>query len=216
MKRYVSESVGTFALVLVGVGVLVRDSMTGGAVLHTGVGLTIGLLVMVTIYMVGDISGAHFNPAVTVGFWWAGLLSDWELIPYVISQLFGAVLASILLLITFPADVILEATLPSVSVTRAFVFEVVLTFLLIFGIMSTVSEEGRTRPVIGLVIGGIMTLCALFTGSITLTSMNPAQILTPVMAGFELVGLWFYITGTFFGAVLAAVVWQLLQGGESN
>src|SRR6516164_8304693 len=97
MKRAFAEFLGTFALVFAGTGAIIVDQVTGGTITHVGVALTFGLVVLAMIYTVGDISGAHLNPAVTLGFWAARRLPGRDVLPYVVSQFSGAVIASGLL-----------------------------------------------------------------------------------------------------------------------
>src|SRR5580698_6587540 len=130
MKRYCAELLGTFALVFAGTGAIVINETSGGAITHVGIALTFGLIVLAMIYTVGDISGAHLNPAVTIGFWTARRLPGRDVIQYVSSQLAGALLASGLLRSLFPDNRLLGATLPAGSEWQSFVLETVLTFLL--------------------------------------------------------------------------------------
>src|SRR5262245_57251488 len=102
MKKCLAEVFGTFALVFAGTGAIVINQVSGGAVTHVGVALTFGLVVLAMIYTVGDISGAHLNPAVTLGFWAARRLPGDSVPPYLASQFVGALLASALLPVLFP------------------------------------------------------------------------------------------------------------------
>src|ERR1700674_4261442 len=115
MSKYAAEVFGTFALVFAGTGAVVIDAVTGGRVTHVGIAITFGLVVMAMIYAVGDVSGAHLNPAVTVGFWLAGRLPGRCVAPYVLSQVSGAMLASLLLRAMFLNRAYLGATLPAGS-----------------------------------------------------------------------------------------------------
>src|SRR5213593_5006026 len=102
MKRYVAEALGTFALVFAGTGAIVINEASGGAITHAGIAFTFGLVVLAMIYSVGDISGAHLNPAVSIGFWIARRFPGRELAPYLASQITGALIASGLLRLLFP------------------------------------------------------------------------------------------------------------------
>src|SRR5580658_4823554 len=132
MRKYLAEIVGTFALVFAGTGAVVIDSMTGGGVTHVGIALTFGLVVMAMIYAVGDVSGAHLNPAVTVGFFVSGRLRGRVVPGYVLSQTTGAVLASVTLLFLFGNHASLGATIPAGSARQSFGLEAVLTAILMF------------------------------------------------------------------------------------
>src|SRR6266581_7496724 len=111
MKKYVAEVLGTFALVFAGTGAVIINEASSGAITHAGIALTFGLVVLAMIYTVGDISGAHLNPAVTIGFWTARRLPGRELAPYIVSQVIGAATASGLLRLLFPESKFLGATL---------------------------------------------------------------------------------------------------------
>src|ERR1700681_1139842 len=135
MKKYFAEAIGTFALVFAGTGAIVINDVSHGHVTHVGIALTFGLVVMAMIYAVGDISGAHLNAAVTLGFWFARRLSGRLVVPYLASQLVGAFLASFLLRGMF-TDATLGATIPAGSDWQSFQLETVLTALLMFVILN--------------------------------------------------------------------------------
>jgi aquaporin NIP len=117
--RLVAEAVGTFILVFCGAGAIVIDNVTGGGVSHVGVGLTFGLVVLAVIYAIGDVSGAHINPAVTVGFCVAGRCPDYEVLPYLASQAVGAFLASGVLWLMFPSEATVSDIRPPMEVKAA-------------------------------------------------------------------------------------------------
>ena len=128
-RCYAAEAVGTFAMVFAGTGAVVIDDVSGGAVTHVGVAVTFGLVVMAMIYAVGDVSGAHLNPAVTCGFWLAGRLPGRAVVPYLASQVLGGVAASALLRVMFRGHPTLGTTLPAGPPMQSFVLEGVLTFI---------------------------------------------------------------------------------------
>src|SRR4249919_475631 len=136
MKKYVAEGLGTFALVFAGTGAIVINTVSGGAITHAGIALTFGLIVLAMIYTFGDISGAHLNPAVTIGFWAARRISARHAAFYVPSQLLGALVASLSLRFLFPQNQLLGATLPAGSESQSFALEGVLTFLLMLTILN--------------------------------------------------------------------------------
>jgi len=143
-KKLIAEFLGTFCLVFAGTGAIVIDGVTGGAVSHVGVALTFGLIVLAMIYTIGDISGAHINPAVTMGFFAARRSEAGSVIPYVASQCAGALSASVVLRFLFPQSATLGATIPAGSAMQSFVLEMLLTALLMFVILS-VSTGARAR-----------------------------------------------------------------------
>jgi aquaporin NIP len=113
MKKFAAETIGTFGLVFAGTGAIVIDPVSGGGITHVGVALTFGLIVLAMIYNFGDISGAHLNPAVTIGFWAARRLPGREVPGYIVSQILGALAASGVLRMLFPGNQLLGATMPA-------------------------------------------------------------------------------------------------------
>ena len=165
-KKLVAEFLGTFCLVFAGTGAIVIDTVTGGAVSHVGVALTFGLIVLAMIYTIGDISGAHINPAVTIGFFAARRFEARSVFPYVVSQCAGALVASIALRCLFPQSAMLGATMPAGSAMQSFVLEMILTALLMFVILS-VSTGAREKGITaGIAVGAVIGLETLFAGPI--------------------------------------------------
>lgn len=214
MRRYIAELIGTFALVFVGTGAIVVNDTQGGAVTHVGIAISFGLVIMVMIYSLGELSGAHFNPAVTVAFAVVGKFPVAEIAPYIISQLVGALLASSLLRVLLPPHPNLGATLPSIPEPSAFVMEIVLTFFVMFVIANVALGSKVQGQAAGLAIGGTVMLCAMFAGPVTGASMNPARSLAPAIVSGAWRGIWLYLTAPFAGAALAAVIWQWLHSEE--
>lgn len=211
MQKYISEFVGTFALVFAGTGAVIINDFSDGVITHTGIALTFGLVIMVMIYAVGDISGAHFNPAVTIGFWVAKHFPYREIAPYILAQLAGGLLASTLLSVTFPEHTSLGSTLPAIGPPQAFMFEVILTFLLMFVIINVAVGTKEVGLMAGLAIGATVGLSALFAGPLTGASMNPARSLAPALVSGTLNHLWIYLTAPFVGAALAVVIYQVIR-----
>ena len=147
MKKFTAELFGTFAVVFAGTGAIITNDLSGGAVTHVGISLTFGLIVLAMIYAVGEVSGAHLNPAVTLGFWAAGRFRGRLVLPYILSQCAGALLASLLLLLIFPHHPTLGRTGPATTPTQAFLLELVLTLILMFVILS-VSTDAKEKGMI--------------------------------------------------------------------
>ncbi len=205
VKRLVAEGIGTFALVFVGTGAIVVNDATGGAITHLGVALAFGLVIGCMIFALGDVSGAHFNPAVTVSFWVARRFSGSQVAPYVSAQLAGALLASGVLRVLFPAGEELGATVPSGGLAQSFVLEVVLTFFLVFVILSVTTGAKERGVTAALAIGGTVAMGALFGGPISGASMNPARSLGPALVSGQLSAIWLYMAAPVAGALLAVV-----------
>jgi aquaporin NIP len=215
MRKLAAEAFGTFALVFAGTGAIVVDDLYGG-VTHVGVSLTFGLVVLTLIYALGDVSGAHLNPAVTVGFFLARRFEVRFVLPYVVSQVAGAVLASLLLRLLFPAHQTLGATEPAGTAWQSFVLEVLLTLLLMMVILSVSSGAKEKSLMAGIAIGSVIALEALFAGPVCGASMNPARSLAPAIVSLRLESLWLYLTAPFLGAALAVPVAGYILGGHAS
>ncbi len=203
MKKYCAELLGTFALVFAGTGAIVINDVSGGVITHVGVALTFGLVVLAMIYTFGDISGAHLNPAVTLGFFIARRFPARELVPYVASQMLGALAASLTLKFLFPAHSTLGATLPAGAASQSFVLEVILTFFLMLVILSVSTGAKEKGITAGIAVGGVIALEALFAGPICGASMNPARSLGPALVSGNLSDVWIYLAAPVLGAALA-------------
>src|SRR5215469_11530962 len=202
-KKCFAEFLGTFALVFAGTGAIVINDVSDGAVTHVGIALTFGLVVLAMIYAVGDISGAHINPAVTSAFWLSGRFPGRSVLPYVVSQCLGAVVASCVMRLLFPAHIMLGATLPAGSDTQSFILELILTFLLMFVILSVSTGAKEKGITAGIAVGAVIALEALFAGKICGASMNPARSLAPALVSGHLEHLWIYLVAPVVGASLA-------------
>jgi aquaporin NIP len=211
LRKSVSEIIGTFALVFCGTGAIVIDKQTGGAVSHVGVAITFGLIVMAMIYGLGEISGAHLNPAVSIAFALAGRLPARALGPYMASQMAGALLASLTIRLLFPSDPFLGATLPAGSAMQSFVLEVILTFFLMLVIMGVSTGPKEQGLFAGIAIGSVVLLEAMFAGPICGASMNPARSLAPAVVSGHIEYLWIYLTAPIAGAAMAIPTWKYLN-----
>ena len=204
-RKYAAEFMGTFALVFAGTGAIITNDITHGAVTNTGVALTFGMVVLTMIYAVGDVSGAHFNPAVTLGFFAARRLEGKMVLPYVLSQFSGALAASLLLRGLFPQHSTLGTTAPAGPALQSLIFEIILTALLMFVILN-VSVGAKERGITaGIAVGSVIALEALFAGPISGASMNPARSFAPALVSQHLAHLWIYLIAPVAGALLAVV-----------
>ena len=216
LQRCVAELLGTFVLIVCGCGAVVVNELTPtpgtpGVVTHPGVALVWGLVVLALVYALGDLSGCHINPAVTVGFAVAGRFAWKEVLPYTAAQVVGAVAASLFLKLLFPASVTLGATLPAGDVWQSFALEVFLTWFLmltVLGVSTGAKEKGITA---GIAVGAVIGLEALFAGPICGASMNPARSLAPAVVSGNTAAVWVYLLAPTLGAVLAVPTYSVLR-----
>lgn len=196
-----AEAIGTFALVFAGTAAIVVNG--SGAVSHVGVALTFGLVVFAVIAAVGDVSGAHLNPAVTVGFWLARRFPGRHVLPYGACQCGGAILASLAVRCLFPAATDLGGTAPAGPAWQSWALEVLLTAFLMFVILSVSAGAAEKGITAGLAIGAVVALEALFAGPVSGASMNPARSLGPAVVSGQTTALWIYLSAPLIGAALA-------------
>lgn len=211
IRRCTAELLGTFGLLFCGTGAVVIDQEAGGVITHLGIAVTFGLIVMAMIYALGSISGAHMNPAVTIAFTVAGRFKISEVLPYVISQLLGAFLASLTLRLLFPSNETLGATLPAGTALQSFVLEFILTFFLMLVIINVATGSKEQGMFAGLAIGATVLLEALFAGPICGASMNPTRSISPAVVSGHTEHLWVYITAPILGAAAAIPIWKFLN-----
>ena len=206
-----AEFVGTFALVFAGCGAVMVDAKTH-ALGHVGVAISFGLVIMVMIYAVGHISGAHFNPAVSFAFAlsrhfpWPRVLGYWS------AQLLGALTAAAILRGSLGDIAHVGATLPSGSQRQSFLWELVLSFFLLFVIIAVATDTRAVGEAAAIAIGGTVGLDAMFGGPISGASMNPARSVGPALVSGDLHALWLYILAPLVGAGLGALIYQFIRG----
>jgi aquaporin NIP len=217
IQALAAETVATYILVFSGTGAAIVNQDTGGALSPLGVSLVFGLSVMAMIYAVGDISGAHLNPAVTIALWTRRKFPTNEVTPYIFCQLTGAVFASATLRRMFPENALLGATEPSGSPFRAFALESILSFILILVILKVTDADAAKKSLAGIVIGGAVCFEALLGGSISGASMNPARSFGPAILTGRTSWLWIYVFAPLLGAALASAFHRfVLQREETS
>lgn len=210
-RIYLAECIGSFALVFCGTGAIIINDQTNGQVTHVGIAMTFGLIVLAMIYAFGSLSGAHLNPVVTIGFLISGRFKLQFLLPYVVFQILGALLASLLLQILFPENINLGATIPSGSMMQSFILELILSLLLMLVIINVSHGSKEKGMMAGIAVGATVGLEALFAGPISGASMNPARSLAPALVSGNLSQLWIYLIAPVLGAILAAVICKLFE-----
>lgn len=212
----VAECFGTYFLVFAGTGAIVINDVAGGAITHVGIALTFGLVVLALIYALGDVSGCHLNPAVTLGFYAANRFERRWVVPYLAAQFSGAMLASLTLRLMFPTHQTLGATLPAGAALQSFVLEFLLTLFLMFVILQVSSGSKETGILAGVAVGAVIALEAMFAGPICGASMNPARSLAPAVVSGNVSTLWIYLAAPVLGAIASVPIHRCVQAPECD
>jgi aquaporin Z len=211
MNKLLAEALGTFCLVFAGTGAIVINQETPGTVTHVGIALVFGLVVMAMVYTLGDVSGAHINPAVSIAFVIARRFPLARLPGYILAQVAGAFAASLLLRVLFPESESLGSTIPAGSGWQSFILEIVLTFMLMLVILSVSSGPKEKGIMAGIAVGGVVALEALFAGPISGASMNPARSIAPALVSGHLASLWVYLIAPVVGGAFAVPCWAAIR-----
>ncbi len=213
MKQYIAETIGTFALIFCGCGAMTINEITNGSISHVGVAMTWGLIVMAMIYAFGDISGAHFNPAVTIGFAFAKKFPWKKVASYITAQAVGAIFAVFLLWFLFPESQSLGETLPAEGFPayKAAILEFLLTFFLMVVIINVSTGSKEIGTMAAIAVGGLILLEALFAGPMTKASMNPIRSIAPALFTGNFQHLWVYIAAPILGAITAVSSCKLVK-----
>lgn len=215
-RQWMAEALGTFFLVFAGCGAVAVNEVRGGTVTPVGISLVFGLIVLAMVYTFGEVSGAHLNPAVTIGFWSVGRFPGHSVLGYIGAQVVGALTAAGLLKLLFPDSMTLGATHASGTLWQSCLLEGVLTFLLMYVVLSVsrgAKEKGITA---GIVVGAVIALEALFAGPICGASMNPARSLAPAVMSGSVGDLWIYFVGPIAGALFAGVVFGFVEADNKS
>lgn len=215
LRKAGAEAVGTFALVFAGCGAIVVEAQTG-ALGHVGVCLAFGAIVGVMVFATGHVSGAHFNPAVTLAFATGGNFPWREVPAYLGAQVGAALLGSAGVLALIGDDAALGATIPSVEVGPALGIEFIATFFLMFVIKAVATDARASGNVAALAIGGTVAVCALAMGPLTGASLNPARSLGPALVSGELGSLWIYLVAPVLGALAGAFTYSQVACGPTD
>ncbi|WP_370476532.1 MIP/aquaporin family protein [Tamlana flava] len=216
MKQYISETIGTFAMIFCGCGAMTINEITNGSISHVGVAATWGLIVMAMIYAFGETSGAHFNPAVTIGFAFAKKFA-WNKVPkYILAQAIGAILAAFLLRFLFPESQFLGETTPAIGFPtyKAAILEFLLTFFLMVTIINVSTGSKEVGTMAAIAVGGVILLEAMFAGPMTKASMNPIRSIAPAIFTGNFEHLWLYILAPILGALAGVSSCKLVKDDQ--
>lgn len=215
MQKATGELIGTFALVFAGCGAIMVDA-SSGRLGHLGVALCFGLVIAVMVSALGHISGAHFNPAVTLAFAAVGRF-PWRQVPaYIVAQLTAAIMAALCLQAILGTTASLGATSTTLATPQTLVVEALATFFLMFVIISVATDARAVGSMAAPAIGGTVALGALFAGPLTGASMNPARSLGPALVAGDLSQLWLYVVGPVVGAALGAFIYTRIQCSDEK
>ena len=209
-RALAAELIGTFALVFAGAGAIMVDAKTQ-QLGHVGVAIAFGLVIMVMIYAVGHVSGAHFNPAVSFAFALTRHFPWPRAAAYWVAQAAGAVLAAALLRGSLGDLAHVGATLPSGSQAQSFLWEVVLSFFLMFVIVAVATDTRAVGEAAAIAVGATVGLDAMFGGPISGASMNPARSFGPALVSGDLHALWLYLVAPPLGAALGALAYTVVR-----
>ena len=227
MKRYISELIGTMVLVLFGCG---SAAIAGGELGTLGIALAFGLSIVAMAYVIGDISGCHINPAVSIGMWIDGRMDAKDLILYILFQCIGAVIGIAVLAVIINSAPSLggiaatglgqngfgSASSVGISVTGAVLVEIILTFVFVFTVLG-VTKKTENGAVAGIVIGLTLAFVHIMGIPLTGTSVNPARSLAPAifLGGQALQQVWVFILSPIIGAVIAGLLYKGLTLEDS-
>ncbi|XP_066325258.1 aquaporin NIP1-1-like [Miscanthus floridulus] len=212
IQKIIAEIFGTYFLMFAGCGAVTINASKNGQITFPGVAIVWGLAVMVMVYAVGHISGAHFNPAVTFAFATSGRFPWRQLPAYVLAQVLGATLASGTLRLLFGGrHEHFPGTLPTGSEVQSLVIEIIITFYLMFVISGVATDNRAIGELAGLAVGATILLNVLIAGPVSGASMNPARSVGPALVSGEYRSIWVYVVGPVVGAVAGAWAYNLIR-----
>lgn len=211
IKKSLCEFAGTYVLVFAGTSAIILNDISGGRLTHSGVAAVFGLAVTLVIFIFGKISGAHINPAVTIALWLAKRLRGKAVLPYIGSQISGAIAGSLTVYLLFSDHPTLGTTQPAGTAAESFFLELLLTFVLMLTIFQTTARPRHTTAIPAFIIGGVVALEAFFAGPVTGASMNPARSIGPALMSGQIQNLWVYILAPVIGASLAVFGCRCIQ-----
>ena len=227
MKRYISELIGTMVLVLFGCG---STAIAGSVLGNVGIALAFGLSIVAMAYVIGDISGCHINPAVSIGMWIDGRLETKDLVMYIVFQCIGAIIGIGLLAVIINSAPTLggytatglgqngfgAASSVGLNVTGAIIVEIILTFVFVFTVLG-VTKKAENGAVAGIVIGLTLAFVHIMGIPLTGTSVNPARSIAPALfiGGQALQQVWVFIVAPIIGAIIAGTLFKGLTSEDN-
>jgi len=211
VRKVVAEIIGTFFMIFAGCGSVVIDKKTNGSITHLGVSLAWGMVVMIVIYTLGHISGAHLNPSVTLAYAVVRRF-PWNQVPaYMGAQVFGSIAAGFVLRLMFGEVAHIAATVPTGSAMQSFVLEILITFFLMFVVSAVATDTKAIGELAGLAVGTTVAMNVIFAGPISGASMNPARTIGSAVAGNKYTNIWVYMVAPPVGAVMGAMAYNMIR-----
>lgn len=210
ISQYLAEFIGTFFLIFFGCGSMILAELNPNYQ-SAFIPIIWGGAVSIMIYAVGHLSGAHFNPAVTLAFWSVKRFPGKRVIGYILSQIAGAILASFVHLIIWGAEHQFGSTQISIALSGGILVELILSFVLMFVIISVATDSRAVGELAGIAIGSTVALCSFVGGPLTNASMNPARSLAPAILNGSFQNLWVYLVITVIGTILGARVYEWIR-----
>jgi aquaporin Z len=211
-SEILAEGIGTFVLIFVGTGAIMVNTITEDVITHLGICLIFGSIVIAIIYTIGHISGAHINPAVTLAFWTSNVFPTNKILPYILGQFSGGILASLLLKIILGDVANMGTILPlNDNWLQALIVEIVLTFILMFVVLGSGLDRRATAGFGPIAVGLTVIAEAAFMGPITGAGMNPVRSLAPALVAHISQYQWLYVIGPIIGAQLAVWIYRQMS-----
>ena len=212
VKKCMAEFIGTFALIFFGCGSMIIYELNPSLISPDSIPIIFGLVIAVMIYVFGHISGAHFNPAVSIIFYLNKSIKTKELYAYMTVQIIGAIGASLSHKFFFGDNHSFGMTINRLTITQGFIFEILITIFLIVTIMSVAIDQRSSKSITGISIGGIVAICSFVAGPFTGASMNPARSIGPAVVALNLNEIMIYIMGPTLGAIIGFFLYKIIKG----
>ena len=212
VKKCMAEFIGTFALIFFGCGSMIIYELNPSLISPDSIPIIFGLVIAVMIYVFGHISGAHFNPAVSIIFYLNKSIKTKELYAYMTVQIIGAIGASLAHKFFFGSNHSFGMTINRLTTTQGFLFEILITIFLIVTIMSVAIDQRSSKSITGISIGGIVAICSFVAGPFTGASMNPARSIGPAVVALNLNEIMIYIMGPMLGAIIGFYIYKIIKG----
>ena len=211
IKKCIAEFLGTFALVFFGCGSMILYELNPSVISPDAIPIIFGLIIAVMIYALGHLSGAHFNPAVSLAFYQNKNINFRQLSTYIPAQIIGAVVASSIHKFLFGSQHGFGMTSNKLTLVQGFLFEILMSMFLMLTIISVATDKRVSKSIAGLSIGGIITVCSFVGGPFTGASMNPARSLGPAILSYNFSSIIMYILAPIIGTIIGVCIYNNIK-----